>query len=128
MEEFITKLPVGSLFLICLLLHFLADFNLQGMLGNLKQKVWWEKNYPQPMYKRDYITCGIIHALYWSILTFFPFCFKPSFLYVVGANSIVHYIIDTVKANWLRFSLSTDQSLHYIQIGITVLIMEFLKG
>lgn len=128
MEEVITRLPVGSLFLICLLLHFISDFNLQGMLGNLKQKVWWEKNYPQPMYKRDYITSGIIHALYWSIFTFLPFCFKPSFLYVVCANSIVHYIIDTVKANRLRFSLTTDQIFHFSQIGITVMIMALLKG
>ena len=32
-------MSLSSLFLICILLHFIADFNLQGMLKDLKQKV-----------------------------------------------------------------------------------------
>ena len=34
-----------TIFLICFFLHIVADFNLQGMLKDLKQKSWWEKNY-----------------------------------------------------------------------------------
>ncbi|MBO6031784.1 MAG: DUF3307 domain-containing protein [Prevotella sp.] len=120
MEEIIGKLPSQSLFLVCLLLHFIADFNLQGMLGNLKQKKWWKENYPSPLYKYDYITSGIIHAVYWGILTFLPFVLKPWFCYVVLINGLIHYTIDHFKANRLSISLMADQMLHIVQIGVTV--------
>ena len=126
MVELVDKLPYGSLFLICTLLHFIADFNLQGMLGNLKQKDWWKKNYPQRLYESDYITSGIIHALYWSILTFIPFCFNPYFIDIVYSNAIFHYIVDHLKANNLCISLTTDQILHATQIVTTLAIIKCL--
>lgn len=120
MEESITILPFGSLFLVCLLLHFIADFNLQGILASLKQKKWWKENYPSPLYKYDYITSGIIHAVSWSILTFLPFVLNPWFCYVVLGNGLIHYTIDHLKANRLSISLTADQVLHIVQIGVTV--------
>lgn len=127
MEEIIGKLPAESLFLVCLLLHFIADFNLQGMLGNLKQKKWWKANYPSPLYKYDYITSGIIHAVYWGILTFLPFVLNPWFCYVVLVNGLIHYTIDHFKANRLSISLMADQVLHMVQIGVTVWGIVLLK-
>ena len=35
--------------------HILDDFCLQGILASLKQKSWWEENYPNKLYKYDYI-------------------------------------------------------------------------
>lgn len=124
MSELIDQLPYGSLFLICTLIHFIADFNLQGMLGNLKQKEWWKNNYPQRLYVGDYITSGIIHAVYWSTLTFIPFCYSPNFMVVVYANAAVHYIIDHLKANKLCISLTLDQTLHIEQIVVTLAILK----
>ena len=126
MGELVDKIPYGSLFLICTLLHFIADFNLQGILANFKQKEWWKKNYPQRLYDGDYITSGIIHALSWSILTFLPFCFNTNFMVVVYANAVVHYIIDHLKANRLCISLTLDQMLHVEQIVVTLAILKSL--
>lgn len=43
-----------TLFFIMFWLHLIDDFHLQGLLGNLKQKSWWEKNYPNKLYKDDW--------------------------------------------------------------------------
>ena len=42
------------LFFVMFWLHLIDDFHLQGLLGNLKQKSWWEKNYPNKLYKDDW--------------------------------------------------------------------------
>ena len=44
-------LLIGMLF--C---HIVDDYYLQGFLASAKQKSWWEKNNPNPLYKNDYIT------------------------------------------------------------------------
>ena len=36
-------------------MHVIADFNLQGILANFKQKKWWKDNYSQKLYKSDWI-------------------------------------------------------------------------
>lgn len=56
-------LPPQTVLCLCFLLHVIADFNLQGMLGDLKQREWWQKNYPDPKYAGDYRVAGTIHAL-----------------------------------------------------------------
>lgn len=50
------------LVLLMIFLHIFADFTLQGLLGQLKQKNWWIDNYPQKLYKYDWIMSGILHA------------------------------------------------------------------
>ena len=116
MGELVDKIPYGSLFLICTLLHFIADFNLQGMLGDLKQREWWQKNYPDHKYDRDYRVAGTIHAFAWAILTFLPFCQSPWYALAVAVNAPIHYFIDDAKANKRLLSLYNDQSAHILQI------------
>lgn len=109
-------LPPQTVLCLCFLLHVITDFNLQGMLGNLKQREWWQKNYPDPKYSRDYRTAGIIHAFVWSILTFLPFCQSPWYALAVAVNTPIHYFIDDAKANRHLISLSDDQTAHLLQI------------
>lgn len=115
-----TSLPFPSLLLLCFLLHVIADFNLQGILANFKQRQWWKDNYPQSLYKNDWIVSLAIHSLSWSILTFLPFCTDKHFFPVVMAQAIIHFVIDHLKANRLCINLITDQMLHLIQILATV--------
>lgn len=116
-------LPLQTIFCLCFLFHYIADFHLQGMLGDLKQREWWQKNHPDPKYSGDYRTAGIIHAFVWSILTFLPFCQSPWYVCAVAVNTIIHYIVDDAKANRHLISLSTDQSAHLLQIFGTAVLL-----
>lgn len=119
MPLFYDILPPQTVLCLCFLLHVIADFNLQGMLGDLKQREWWKKNYPDPKYSGDYRVAGAIHALVWSIMTFLPFCQSPWYALAVAINAPIHYTIDDAKANSHLISLYEDQSAHLMQIGVT---------
>ena len=59
--------------LMCMVfMHIVDDFYLQGILANMKQKSWWEKNAPQEMYKNDYLMALIIHGYSWSFMIHLP--------------------------------------------------------
>ena len=120
MNLFNMHIPISSVFMICILLHIIADFNLQGILANLKQQKWWRDNYPQAIYKNDWIISLALHSISWSTLTFLPFCADKHFFPVVIAQSIIHFLIDHLKANKLCISLVQDQLMHIGQIGGTV--------
>lgn len=113
-----------TVFLICFFLHIVADFNLQGMLKDLKQKSWWEKNYPNPIYKDDWRCCMWLHCYAWAILTFLPFVFWNWFSMLVILNASFHFLVDHAKANVRPgISLSFDQMLHIGQICATVYVV-----
>ena len=105
-------------------IHIIADFNIQGILGDLKQKQWWNKNYPQEKYKYDYITSLIIHSFTWSFMIMVPLViyYKTFSILLLLCNIFVHSIIDDIKANKLLISLTVDQILHIAQIIITYII------
>lgn len=114
-------------------LHILDDFKLQGMLSDLKQKEFWEKNYPDKLYRYDYITSLFIHGLQWSISITIPIIV---YLYYHGElnvlsidifiaimlNTLLHGYIDHLKANKHSISLLEDQLMHMMQIIIVWLL------
>ncbi len=124
-----------------ILLHLIADYNLQGILANLKQKQWWNDQLAKTQipiqleilgihhgnpYKHDYIVGLICHSLMWSILTFSPFAFIVSpkvYSIAVIINTIIHAYIDDLKANKLSINLIVDQLAHLVQILATGLIL-----
>jgi hypothetical protein len=115
-----------QLILILMLLgHLVADYTLQGWLADGKQKSWWRKIFGgredavPDKYKHDYIAALLCHALYWSIFICAPFYASPWFLCAVMGNTIVHAIVDDLKANRMKINLIQDQLLHLIQILIT---------
>ena len=112
-----------------LFLHIIADFNLQGIMGDLKQKAWWQKNYPNKKYKNDYIFVLTLHSFSWSFLVMLPIAIYRSFnvdyifLLVLLFNIVVHSIVDDLKANKLSINLIEDQLIHIAQITLTALIL-----
>ena len=117
-----------------LFLHLIADYNLQGVLAQFKQKEWWKKNYPQPKYKRDWIIALIEHSFMWSFLVCLPVFVYMSmtsdwetasylFIYCIILNTGIHATIDNEKANNGSLSLFGDQFLHFVQIFATWLFL-----
>ena len=131
-------MDVLVLLLLMILCHIIDDFVLQPVcLSNLKQKSWWENNVLnksssyRKLYKYDYIMALVIHSLSWSIMISLPFIFMTSlsggFIFIsVLINTIIHFIVDNLKANLGKINLITDQIIHLCQILITFLLGVFL--
>ena len=107
--------------------HLIADYVLQGWLGNAKQKSWWEKVAPSPLYKYDYVIALICHCAMWTIITLAPILYFSYenlnwFWLMIPANILFHYVVDDLKANKQKINLITDQALHLIQIILTWLL------
>ena len=111
--------------------HIVDDYYLQGILASLKQKSWWknQKSY-KPMYKYDYIVALIMHAFSWSFMISLPilyFGFTKWIVVAIVLNTIIHGIVDDLKANKGKINLIVDQSIHIIQIVITWILLVLIK-
>lgn len=121
-----------ALLLLMLFLHIVDDYYLQGILSNLKQKSWWGKHYPQKKYRRDYIVALICHAFSWSFVILLPVLFitifsPPWWIYMVfSINLAIHAVVDDLKANKKCINLIADQSIHFMQIVVTWLLVTLL--
>ena len=114
--------------------HIIDDYCLQGILASMKQKSWWEKNYPNKQYNNDYLMAMFMHSASWSFMILLPISiyalinfFSNSFwIYWFVAwivNLSIHMIVDDFKANKLRINLVTDQITHMIQIIISFILL-----
>ena len=139
-----TLLNPINLFWLCFLLHLVADYTLQGILCDLKQKGWWIEQLTKLAYKtndttkqarlfekygHDYISGLICHAAMWSILTFLPLMFVCSqlvFALVVIFNLVIHCVVDHLKANKHVINLNQDQLLHLLQIAVTMAMVHYI--
>lgn len=125
---------VFNVFLLMILCHIIDDFVLQGTcLVNLKQKSWWEKNAPDPLYKNDYKVALFMHSLEWSLMVHLPVILLwttvPWFvlLITIAINCGVHYVVDDAKANKKKINLITDQKTHLLQVLVTFLMLVAFK-
>lgn len=120
------KLFVLVIMLFC---HIVDDYYLQGILSSLKQEKWWKENYPERMYKKDYIVALLMHSFSWAFMVMLPiaiyyhFLLSANFYILLFANCVVHMLIDDQKANRLRINLIVDQAIHIIQICVTYAIL-----
>lgn len=116
---------------LMLLGHLVADYTLQGWLADGKQESWWKKvcggEIPDK-YKNDYIAALYCHALYWSIFVCAPFYASSNFLPAIILNTLVHAIVDDLKANQKRINLVQDQLIHLAQILLTFAVLAILEG
>ena len=115
----------NAVFILFLMLfcHIMSDFGLQGILINMKQKSWWEKQEGyNDKYKYDYLVSLGIHSFCWTFCVMLPvFCvsgFKVSLSLgiVLVLHAILHGVIDDAKANAKMINLIYDQGFHLIQI------------
>lgn len=131
---FYLLLTASKLAWICLGLHLIADFCLQGILANMKQRSWWEEQFEKfnvdekhrELYKDDWEVGLYCHAMMWSIITFFPLMFLVNstiFSLIIVTNMFIHRVVDDLKANEKIFSLFNDQVMHFLQVMITVYIV-----
>lgn len=124
-----------KLFVLCcmIFIHCYYDFK-QGIVGELKQKSYWE-NHPdyKPLYRNDYIIALMVHGFIWSFLILLPVIvytgFKVSTFYFLflGINFMLHSIIDNEKANTKSINLVADQLFHTIQIILTWVVLVALR-
>lgn len=91
----------------------------------MKQKSWWKNNYPDKLYRYDYLMALFMHSFSWSFMIMLPptvytmiigGTWYPS-LYVV--NLCVHFYVDNLKANKMKINLIQDQCIHLVQIVAT---------
>ena len=123
--------------LFCMVfMHVLSDYNMQGILAQMKQKAWWIKNCPSPednpeMYANDYKIALAMHAFAWSFAVMIPLAahllvtgtgITGVFFFMLVMNTMIHYVIDDMKANWGTINLRTDQTAHMLQIASTWMI------
>lgn len=123
-----------KILLLMILGHLFADYTLQGWFANGKQEIWWREQCSDACnleferrwkkYGNDYKCALLEHGLYWSLVTFLPLFFwadlsDVALVAVVVVNTIIHAIVDDLKANKLKINLIQDQLLHFSQIIIT---------
>jgi len=130
------EIPPHFILLSMIFLHIVADFHLQGILGTMKQKEFWEKNYPDKKYRHDYIVALILHGFEWSFIVHIPIilCLLPimdkPIVGVLAMNLLLHgYIhsfVDNAKANTKCLSLVADQALHLAQLSAILVVYYFL--
>ena len=108
--------------------HIVDDYYLQGKLASFKQKSWWEKNAPDQLYEYDYIVGLMMHSFSWAFMIMLPvavsqeFQIEAVFVTMFIINTVVHAIVDDLKANKRKINLMTDQLTHICQIVATFLI------
>lgn len=118
----------GFVLLTMIFCHIVDDYYLQGWLASAKQKEWWEKNAPDPLYKNDYIWALIMHSFSWSFMIMLPiavyngFDICPMFVSMLLLNTALHATIDHMKANMKLINLWHDQVIHMVQILFTAFI------
>ena len=126
--EFVTEV-----FFLMILFHIIDDFVLQTVcLSKLKQQSFWTTNAPNKMYKNDYKMALFIHSLSWSIMIHVPIMLWMEhnvilLMITIPINTIIHYIVDDLKANKYTINLVTDQSIHLLQIFITHILTVLLS-
>ena len=108
--------------LLMIFCHIVDDYYLQGWLASAKQKQWWEDNAPQTLYKYDYIWALLMHSFSWSFMIMLPCAFALQFnvgigyLFFIIFNTLLHAVIDHLKANLKIINLWVDQLCHMVQI------------
>lgn len=122
---------MNSIFIILAMIfcHIVDDYYLQGCLASMKQKKWWQENAPQKLYKYDYIVALIMHSMSWSFMIMLPIAISMNFdisiifAIVFVGNTIIHAVVDNLKANKFKINLVIDQSIHILQIIIAYIIL-----
>lgn len=133
-----------------LAMHVVADFLLQGIMANMKQRIWWvdeliklhqdtDGKLPRAIwdvYKHDYIVALLAHSYLWSFCIMIPIWIyvitlgtlaasTPAIIAFLFGNAVVHAVIDHLKANVGLICLVDDQIMHLGQLGITLFVLVF---
>lgn len=111
--------------------HIGDDYYLQGILASMKQKDWWRKQESyNENYKHDYIIALIMHAFSWAFMIVLPLILVGTNQYAIVVsiiiNTIIHAVVDDLKANKKKINLIHDQTIHTTQIFLTWFVITIL--
>lgn len=128
-------------FLTMIFMHAFADFNLQGILAQMKQKNWWKETIVDSQgkpalrsynkYKYDWLPSLVTHSfvwtfcvmivptLLWKLYTITDLTKIIYFVIIFILNLIIHAVVDHAKCNQNKINLVGDQLIHIVQITIT---------
>jgi hypothetical protein len=134
-QEFVTH-DYFTLYITILFFHIIADYNLQGVLAQMKSVRFW-KDLKERESKRkdgfkisikDWIMPMIEHSFMWSFIVHLPIIMFYSINPITIIVSIIihtcfHMLIDSLKANTNDINLIADQLFHMLQI---ILIIPFV--
>lgn len=134
------------LLMMMVALHVFADFHLQGILADLKQRSWWEeqeykiimkkkKDYGDGIewiYDKDHIPALWLHAFEWSFIVCIPLMYFVGFTWegacLVLLNTAIHAYVDNLKCNEMEINLVVDQVCHLIQLAGTLALWMMYAG
>ena len=133
-------MKIFLILVIMLFCHTFYDFHLQGILAQMKQKEWWQKQFVKEelsntKYRSDYKMALAVHSFEWAFCIQLPllvnvynrcgdfgwFDVRSSLMFIsmLVMNGCFHYLIDDMKANDKTMSLVGDQMVHAVQVVIT---------
>lgn len=124
--------------LLMFALHIFADFHLQGLLIDMKQKNWWSKQLmsfkpsEKQKYRNDHFVALLFHSFEWTFIFMLPVFFTEasitSILVAFIINMLIHAIVDEMKCNMMLINLIQDQIYHIFQIIITWIVFFIYLG
>lgn len=127
-QEFVTY-NYFTLYITMLFFHIMADYNLQGILGQMKTVRFWKDLKEQEskrqdgfkISKKDWLMPMIEHCFMWSFIVHMPIMIFYTVDPIVISTSIFintcfHFLIDSLKANINDINLTADQIFHMIQL------------
>jgi len=131
-QEFVTH-DYFTLYITILFFHIIADYNLQGVLAQMKSVRFW-KDLKERESKRkdgfkisikDWIMPMIEHSFMWSFIVHLPIMMFYKINPITIVSSIIihtcfHMLIDSCKANTNDINLIADQLFHMLQIIIII--------
>lgn len=134
MEKFI-NMNNGILLILIIFLHVLADFNMQGIMAQMKSKDYWKKY--DKKYQFDYVMPLIGHSFQWSFIVNLPItitaiytgadCLEMFVCMSIIFHTILHAYIDTLKANDNKTTLIQDQFYHMLQLILLWVVYCIIK-
>jgi hypothetical protein len=127
-QEFVTY-NYFTLYITIVFFHIIADYNLQGILSQLKSERFW-KDLKEKESKRqngfkidetDWLMPMIEHSFMWSFVVHLPiiifYTINPTTILIsILTHTCFHFLIDSLKANANAICLTTDQLFHMIQL------------
>ena len=90
--------------------HIVDDYYLQGVLANMKQKSWWEKQTSNKLYKYDYIIALIEHAFSWSFVMMLPILVYMIATNNIGPKAVASYVVMIIYNLWFHSYIDNQKA------------------
>ena len=125
------EISIGSIIFVafCMVfMHIIADYIVQtDLLAKLKVDKNWDqirKDNPQFKWKYDYKMVLFLHSFSWAFMVMLPmFLIESNVTFIaigIAYNTVIHMVIDDLKANKHTITFLADQLMHFGQIIVVI--------